>query len=271
MAWSLLCFHFVTVLTVIFFYFFLSRDCPGAKVVTASGIFINGYYRSVGLPASSADAVGLLATAHEGLRLKVAVGRHPVTKRRTIQLVVGGHVAMSFTNDDRTIYVPCIDLADERILSIKCPEHPTHKGLCVHLDSKKCLYTNPEEKIEDFQREVNMHKRVFSAANQLGQCFIFFLIWQAKLTFSKGLGHLVPELLGPGLCFVGPDKDPAIVSRHLGAPESAALRFTTPRDIADVIRVGSSALFFWGILLKHPYLGQGLALHLPAARRRGPG
>lgn len=98
-----------------------------------------------------------------------------MTKRRTIELVVGGHVALSFTNDDKTVYVPCVDLADERILSIKCPEHPTHKGLCVHLDSKKCLYTNPEEKIEDFQREVSMHKRVLDAANQLGRCLFAFV------------------------------------------------------------------------------------------------
>lgn len=77
------------------------------------------------------------------------------------------------------------------------------------------------------------------------------------------LGDMVPDLVGPGLCFVGPEKDPAIVTRHLGmygrscaedgfamncesysnddiftpgAPESVCIRWKTTRDIADMIR-----------------------------------
>ena len=39
-----------------------------------------------------------------------------------------------------------------------------------------------------------------------------------------------------GLCFVGDDRDPAIVTQHLGAPESVNLCFKTTRDVADMIR-----------------------------------
>ena len=50
------------------------------------------------------------------------------------------------------------------------------------------------------------------------------------------LGDMIPDLVGPGLCFVGKTKDPAIITRHLGAPESVSVRWRTTKDIADIIR-----------------------------------
>ena len=186
-------------------------------MVTASGVYINGYLRTVGLPSTAPDAIGLLSNANEGVVMKVTTGKHPISLKKTVEIHIGGHPAISFINDTGEKLIPCIDMADERILSLWCPERPTHRGQCVHYE-KGSVYTNPEEKIEDFQREACMQKRICDAANHLG------------------LGHLVPELLGPGLCFVGQEKDPAIISRHMGAAESAMLRFSTPWDIADVVR-----------------------------------
>ena len=67
-------------------------------------------------------------------------------------------------------------------------------------------------------RPADMQSKVIAAANRLH------------------LGDMVPELVGPGLCFVGKEKDPAIVTQHLCAPESVVVRWKTPRDIADLIR-----------------------------------
>ncbi len=50
------------------------------------------------------------------------------------------------------------------------------------------------------------------------------------------LGEMIPDLVGPGLCFVGKGKDPAIITKHIGAPESVNIRWRTTRDIADIIR-----------------------------------
>lgn len=44
-------------------------------------------------------------------------------------------------------------MADDRIRSLHAPgEHPTHKGLCVDTENDY-VYTNPEEKVDDFRRE----------------------------------------------------------------------------------------------------------------------
>ena len=132
-----------------------------------------------------------------------------------------------------------VDMADDRIRSLQAVgERPTHKGLCVDTENDY-VYTNPEEKVDDFRREADMQSRVIAAAH----CLM--------------LGDMVPDLVGPGLCFVGPEKDPAIVTRHLGmrrrvihyhfsyfntvkttlgAPESVCIRWKTTRDIADMIR-----------------------------------
>ena len=43
-------------------------------------------------------------------------------------------------------------MADDRIRSLKAEAKPSHKGLCVDTDDN-FVYTNPEEKVDDFRRE----------------------------------------------------------------------------------------------------------------------
>ena len=49
-------------------------------------------------------------------------------------------------------------MADDRIRSLQAPNHrPTHKGLCVDTEND-FIYTNPEEKVDDFRREAGKVK-----------------------------------------------------------------------------------------------------------------
>ena len=193
------------------------HQVSGAKVITISGIYVNGYLRTVGLPPDSAAGLNTIANCTAGVHLSISRERHPLTKKKIITLKVNCNSVFSFSNDQREKLVPCIDMADDRIRIIKTPESPTSLGPCVHYDDY-CIFIEPEEKVDDFRREVDMQARVVAAANFLR------------------LGHMVPDLIGPGLCFVGESKDPAIVTQHLRAPESVALLWKTTRDVADMIR-----------------------------------
>ena len=152
---------------------------PGAKAITVEGVYVNGYLRTVGLPSTSGEALGNLSAANKDMLFSVSNSRHPLTKKRTTELRINGIAAFSFTNDSKVNLVPCLDMADERIRCVRAPDRPSQIGPNVYYEDK-CVYTEPEEKVEDFRREVDMQARVVAAANRLG------------------LGHMVPELIGPG-------------------------------------------------------------------------
>ena len=193
------------------------RRCQGAVVVTGQGIFVEGKpCPQHAIPESAADGIVALNSAKEGTRLSIRARRCSKRNERVIEIEIDGRAVFSMPNPHKTPLVPCLDMADDRIRGVGGPVAPK-AGPSVVVEGTS-VFTNPDDKVEDFAREVNMHRAVVYAARSLN------------------LGHRVPDLVGPGLCFVGPNNDPAIITAHLGAPESGAIRWVTSFDIADAIR-----------------------------------
>ena len=148
----------------------------------------------MGLPADSAVGLKTIANCTAGVHLSILRERHSLTKKKMVTFKVNTNSVFSFSNDQREKLVPCIDMADDRIRIIKAPESPTSLGPCVHYDDH-CVFIEPEEKVDDFRREVDMQARVVAAANYLR------------------LGHMVPDLIGPCLLYTSPSPRDATLSR----------------------------------------------------------
>ena len=126
--------------------------CRGTKVVTRDGIFVDGQKRTVDVPQGAEEGIKLFQESTPGTILSIEIARHPKTDRKVTAFKVGGIPVYYFSNTEEDMLVPCLDMADDRIRSLKAEAKPSHKGLCVDTDDN-FVYTNPEEKVDDFRRE----------------------------------------------------------------------------------------------------------------------